>query len=68
MEKVITVRDLLALMFDGEPVEIVSESLLHKESGWILVKDKDCLSEDVLGAAVINFWRSVYNRIVIIIE
>jgi hypothetical protein len=61
------VRDILAVMFEDEKVEIVSEFNKHKCGGSFRAGDHD-LDDSVLNADVLKIWRSVFDRIMIVIE
>jgi len=65
----IIVRDLLALMFPDEPVEVVSIHNRFRISGCFRCHDADrVLDPAVIGAPVRHVWHSVLGWLVIAID
>ena len=65
----ITVLDLIKLMFDDEPLEVVSMHNRFRVSGcYKACKARTTLSADILDAPVRYIWHSVMRRLVIVID
>lgn len=64
----IRVCDLLDLMFEDEKVSIFSVHLKHQSTGIFTPSIRSEISDDILSAPVIHFWRSEFDQIMIAIE